>query len=71
MVHYVTDTALDKDALKGEAAIVIPEIKRLYPGLGENFDFVLLRAYNESPTDPKKTYENYTTVIEMEQGDDP
>lgn len=66
VIRYVTSIKLgNKEELQNEANNMNTEVTNKYPGLKENFKYILYEAYSEPPTDPKKTYNDYRSGVEQ------
>lgn len=65
VILYITDKDLNNPVLDEEAKQLKGEILKKFYGLDHDFDYVVMRAYNEMPSDPKKTYNFRGTVIKL------
>lgn len=64
VIVYTTKTVLQKEPLDEEAKSLLPKINKTFKDI-INFDFILLKAFNEAPIDPHKQYQAYSTVINL------
>lgn len=62
---YVTKLPFNKKDLEKEGKELLPNILEQFKGIKKNFSHVVFRAYNEMPTDPKKTYNIFNTVLKI------
>lgn len=64
IIGYITQHELPMEKLiKQEAREVYPEILKVFPSLEDSFSYIVLQAFTEPPTDPKKYYQWYKTVF--------
>jgi len=64
-VLYITDKDLNNPVLDEEAKQLKDEILEKFYGLDQDFDYIIMKAYNEIPSDPKKIYNMRRTVIKL------
>ncbi len=66
VILYITDKNLKEQNLVEEEAKQLKDdfIKKLY-GIDQDFNYFIMKAHNEMPSDPKKTYDAYNTVINL------
>ncbi len=63
VIVYLTKTKLDKSLIEKEAEKLFSSTIKTYPELEKNFDFTIIKAFNEMPNNPKKQYSNHTVII--------
>lgn len=63
IIQYITQTDLDAVKLKEELLNIEEEINEYLENMKDDFPALAFRAFNEMPSDPKKTYNSYTTVL--------
>lgn len=64
-ILYITDKDLNNPVLDEEVKQLKDEILKKFYGLDHDFDYILMRAYNEIPSDPNKEYKFRGTVIKL------
>ena len=64
-ILYLTDKNLNNPAVDAEAKQLKEEILKKFYGIDHDFAYMLLRAYNEMPSDPNKKYNVRGTVIKL------
>lgn len=67
VINFVTDLKFDDPALKQQIQKQKSKILKAFFGVEQDFDFLLMRAYNEIPNDPKKTYNTYGIVLKLKE----
>ena len=65
VIQYVTKTELDGQKIEQELKDLLVDILKLLEGLENDFPVLVMRAYNELPSDPNKKYKVYNTVLTM------
>jgi len=65
IILYITDKDLNNPVLDEEAKQLRDEILKKFYGLDHDFDYIVMRAYNEMPSDPNKKYNYRGTVIKL------
>jgi hypothetical protein len=65
VILYLTDTDVKNPVVREQAKKLKDEVLKKFYGLDHDFDYLVMRAYNEMPTDPKKTYHYHSTVIKL------
>ena len=65
VIQYITKTELDGSKIEPELKILLADILKLLDGLENDFPVMIMRAYNELPSDPNKKYKVYNTVLTM------
>lgn len=63
LITYVTDTPLEKEALKDELDTHRDEIELHLGDLGAYFDRIIMQGVNERPDDVQKQYDMYRTTF--------
>ncbi len=56
VILYLTDKKFDDPVVDAEAKEMKDTVLEKFNGLDHDFDYLLMRAYNEMPSDPKKEY---------------
>ena len=65
-INYVGNTPLtNTEALAKEADAIVAEIDGYFAGVTDTFDYILVRAFNDTSIDPEKMYQQYTTAVEV------
>ena len=65
LILYITDKDLKNPVVATEAKQLKGEILKKFYGLDHDFDYIIMKAYNEIPSDPKKIYNFRRTVIKL------
>lgn len=69
VVLYKTSKSFtDETGLEKEAELIYPLVKKILSGIEVGTDYVVFRAFQEPPTNPKKEYNNFATVIDVSTG---
>lgn len=68
IILYITDKDLNNPVVDAEAKQIKDQILKKFYGLEHDFAYIVLRAYNEMPSDPNKKYNVRGTVIELKGG---
>lgn len=67
IISYVSPTAAyesNDSVFRREGRAVADSVESYFPGLKDNFDIFVLKAFEELPADENKLYTVYTTIIE-------
>jgi hypothetical protein len=67
VILYMTDKDLKNPEVDKEVEQLKSEIIKKFYGIDHDFEYVLLRAYNEMPTDSQKQYEVRGTILELKK----
>lgn len=66
VILYLTDTELDRAKLHAELDRNLEKLKEHFFGLGQEFEDIVFRAYNEMPSSPQRQYNCYNSVIPLQ-----
>lgn len=67
IISYLTETELEAPVIVDEANESKENIMDVFPGIEQDFKSVVMKAYNEMPSDPKKKYRSYNTILEFDK----
>jgi|GEM_PF-6180661 len=67
IVLYLTDLDLNNPDVEKKARRIKEKLFKKFYGLDRDFDFLIMRAYNEMPTESKKRYAIHGTVIKLRE----
>ena len=65
IVLYLTDLDLKNPDVEKKARRIKEKVLTKFYGLDRDFDYLLMRGYNEMPTDPQKRYNIHGTIIKL------
>ncbi|MFC1579679.1 hypothetical protein ACFL4N_02070 [Thermodesulfobacteriota bacterium] len=65
IIMYITEKHLKGPVVDSEAKQIKDEMLNKFYGIDHDFDYILMRAYRELPTDSKKLYKTHNTIIKM------
>ncbi len=67
IISYTTGIELKEenvDELKQQAFAIHEELKELFPGFSETFDYFIYSSYSEAPVDPNKQYMYHNELVD-------
>ena len=67
IILYLTELDLKNPEVEKKARQLKDKILKKFYGLDHDFDYLVMRGYNEMPTDPKKKYNIHGTVIKLKE----